>query len=104
MNDDGQPLASPPAQGSVITLVLGALLLLLAGYLILYDLSHSNRPHELRFVPWVVGILALNLVLLVRSLRRLGGPNRRPMLFSGTIVLLVVDGALLVPAVATLVS
>jgi small neutral amino acid transporter SnatA (MarC family) len=50
--------------------------------LIYYDLSHSNRPHELRFVPWVGALAALSLWLcglaaseLLRRVRE-GGPKR----------------------------
>lgn len=48
-------------------LLIGSGLLLAAVALSIHDLSNANRPHELRYLPVVAGLLAVNVIPCFRA-------------------------------------
>lgn len=53
-------------------LVLPACLLLLAGGIVFYDLTHSNRVHELDSTPYAAGLTVLSTIFCLVIVRSLG--------------------------------
>lgn len=55
-----------PIRQATWLLVASVVFTLVMIALIIFSLSHANRPHELRFVPLVSGLGVVNAVLCVR--------------------------------------
>ena len=99
---------------TVLWLYLASLALIALGVgLAFHDLGNSNRPHELDKSPFSAAVLALNVVVCVWLVRRLGvvlplvrssGRARAHALVVGTVLHVALSGLLFVAATHALVA